>query len=207
MKRVSAGSALPGQRQHQLVQPLARSRPDPRAGRLRPAAPGRTGCGSSRAKRALVGLVLQPLHERMVRVDLEDRLASAAPSAPPPSACARGCVLMPCSSATRQAGESVRRCVTRTSFTCSPSAFLILLDQRLELAGLLFLLLLLRLVRELAQVEVALRHRLQRLAVELGQVATPPTRRRGRTAAAPRCPSCGRSPGAGCSSPRRSCRR
>ena len=57
---------------------------------------------------------------------------------------------------------------------------------------------------ELAEVELALGDRLQRLAVEFVQVATAPTRRRGRSAAAPRCPSCGRSRDAGCSSRRRS---
>ena len=111
---------------------------------------------------------------------------------------------MSCSSATRHAGDSVRRCVTRTSFTFSPSAFLMRSMRSLYSPASFSCSFFSVLVRELAEIEPALGDRLQRLAFELGQEATRPTRRRGRRAAALRCPSCGRSRGAGCSSRRRS---
>ena len=75
---------------------------------------------------------------------------------------------MPCSSLTRHAGESVSRCVTRTALARSFSAFCIRSSSALysSATGRLFLR---RLVAELAEVEPAFGHRLQRLAFELGE--------------------------------------
>ena len=103
------------------------------------------------------------------------------------------------SSTTRQAGESTRRVVTRTSLARSFSASFRRSSIGLNAVGGLLGLLLLGLVLQLAEVDRALGDALQRLAVELVQVRTASTRRRGRSAAAPRCPSCGRSRAAGCS--------
>ena len=63
-----------GQRQHQLVQPLHERRPDRRAGRLRRASPGRTGCGSSRRTASSSASSFSRCTIGWLRVDLEDRL-------------------------------------------------------------------------------------------------------------------------------------
>jgi hypothetical protein len=73
---------------------------------------------------------------------------------------------MPWSSTTRQAGESTRRVVTRTSLARSFSASFSF-QHRLEGFGGFLGRLLLGLVLQLAQVHRALGHALQRRAVEL----------------------------------------
>ena len=78
------------------------------------------------------------------------------------------------SSTTRQAGESTSRVVTRTSFARSFSASFSRSSTGLKAVGGFFGLLLLGLVLQLAQVDRALGHALQRLAVELVQVAQHP---------------------------------
>ena len=166
--------------------------------RPRRAAPGRTGCGSSR--RSASSLVLQPLHHRMVGIDLQDRLDGRHLLARRLEDAARGC--RSCR-ARRSPGTPANRSgatVTRTSFTRSPSAAFMRLDQVLELAFLPLL------APSFVVVSRACPDRGRpapptRAACPRTRAGTtPPTRRRGRTAAAPRRPSCGRPPGAGCSS-------
>ena len=133
------------------------------------------------------------------RIHLEDRLRRRAPSGPRPSACARDC--RPCrprrrpgTTAIRSAGAS-----TRTSLTLSPSAALHPLDQRpcaprprVSLRGFSSSL------AELAEVELALAPPTPAACPSNScRCATIHSSTRS-AAAAPRCPSCGRSPGAGC---------
>ena len=130
MRATSGVTRAAGEREHQLVQPPHERRRDRRAARLRPASPGRTARCAQSAK-ALVGFALQPLHQRVLRIDLEDRLRPSGTFWP--AAFSRRSRLPESSSSptTRHAGESVSRCVTRTSFTRSPSAVCDALDQRL----------------------------------------------------------------------------
>ena len=147
----------------------------------------------------------EPLHQRMVRVDLQDRLATPAPSGRPASACARRLprhVVLVGHQAGRRIGQA--RASRARPWRLSPSAAFMRSTRSLNAVAASSCCLLLGLVCQLAEIERALGDRLQLLAFEFVQDATASIRRRGRSAAAPRCPSCGRSPAAGCSSPRRS---
>ena len=169
-----------------------------RAGRPRRAAPGRTAACAQSPRRSS-GSAVQPLHQRMVRIDLEDRHHRRRLLPGRSSAAARDC---PTPRPRRRRGTPANRsggCVTRTSFTRSPSAFARRSTSGFSSPASFSCSRLLLGVGERAEVERALGDRRERLAVELGQARARPTRRCGRTAAAPRCPSCGRSRGAGCS--------
>ena len=81
---------------------------------------------------------------------------------------------MPCSSATRQAGESVSRWVRRTWLARSFEHVAHARQQTLEFVFLELVCDLRRGLAQLAGIEVALRRRLQLLAVELGQMGHDP---------------------------------
>ncbi len=191
--------------QQHFIEPLHERRPGPPACRLRPAQPGRTGCcaqspnccSSSYFRRCTSGW-----SGLISRIGLDSGAfcpaAFSMRTRLPDSSF---------SSATRQAGESVRRKRHAHVLGLVAQRGLHLLDQVLVLDLGFLVLLLLGLVFQLAEVEAALGHRHQFLAVELGAGRTASTRRRGRSAAALRRPSCGRSRGAGCSWRPRSCRR